>query len=328
MKNILVTGGAGYIGTTLSNFLIKKKKKVFVIDNLSTGSTKFLHKEVNFFNLDLCRTNEVKAIIRNNSIDTVFHLASKKSITESKKKPKFYKKEIFINTKNLYKICIKSNVKNFIFSSTAAVYGKKASGLFYENDKCIPISVYGNYKFKSENFLKKNSEKRRKIKITIFRFFNVVGSYNQISGQINFNDQSLFSNLCLAIKKKKIFHIFGNQFNTPDGTCLRDFIHITDLCRLMFDCVAKKKMRKSFNIYNLGYKRKNSVLDVIKSFQKISGKKIKYTFKRARSDEVFSAIASNCKIKKILPNFVFKFRTLNQMVKSHYKWYLKKNTTL
>ena len=209
IKNILITGGAGYIGSHISEVLIKNKKNIFIIDNLSTGHRKLINKKAKFFKIDIQQTNKVKEIIKKNNIDSVIHLAAVLSVGESQKKPKKYNKINVVGTKNLLLALKTTKVKNFIFSSTCAVY---CDGLIKVNEKSKlkPTSVYGKTKLKGERIISSFS-KRNKLNFGILRFFNVVGASttNKI-GQINKGDQ-LFKNLSLEIKKKILYLKFMEQ---------------------------------------------------------------------------------------------------------------------
>ena len=323
MKNILITGGAGYIGTVLSNILCKNKFNIFVVDNLSSGSKKFLNKKIKFYKIDISEKIKIKNILNENKIDIIIHLASKKSILESLQKPKLYQCEILDNSINLFKLAKKSNVKCFIFSSTAAVYGANQKGIFSENNKCMPISNYGKLKLKVEKYLKKQTKFNPHLKIIIFRFFNVVGADYSNSGQLNFDDNSLFSNLCLSIKYNNKLNIYGKNFKTIDGTCVRDYIHVQDLCNAIKKIIKKDEKLLKFNIFNIGYSMGSTVLAVIKSFEKISKKKIFYYFKSPREGEVPTSVASNSKIINVIKKFPRSFFKLDKMVRSHFQWFKK-----
>jgi UDP-glucose 4-epimerase len=321
MKNILITGGAGYIGTVLSNALFKKNLNIIIVDNLSAGIKKYLNKKINLYRINLSQTKKIKKLIMNNSIDTIIHLASKKSITESEKKPKFYEREIFENTKKLYNISKICGVKNFIFSSSAAVYGQIKANLIPEKTSCRPVSNYGKLKLKVERFLKKEAIKRFPIKIIILRFFNVVGADRKKSGQINFNDGSLFSNICLSLKKKNPeIVIFGKNFNTKDGSCIRDYIHVVDLCNSISLLLSKISILKKYQIFNLGYSKGHSVLEVVRAFQEISKKTINIIYKNRRKGEVDKSISSVKKISRYL-RISKNYNNLNKLVKSHLNWF-------
>ena len=274
MKNVLVTGGAGYIGSHIIELLIKKNLKVFIIDNLSTGHKKLINKKAKFFKRDINQYQLVRKIIKNKNIDSVIHLAAKLNIAEGEKKPKIYYKNNISGTLNLLKACKDTNVKNFVFSSTCAVYSDKYLYV-KETSKTEPKSNYGYTKLKCEKLIEHNFNKK-KINFCILRYFNVVGASpsNKI-GQINKNGQ-LFKNLSLALTKKKpSINLYGNNYKTPDGTCIRDYIHVYDLAEIHVKILFKIESLNKSIILNCGYGKGFSVLQVINEFNKFTKKKLK-----------------------------------------------------
>ena len=174
VKNILITGGAGYIGSHVTEILLKRYKKVFLIDNLSTGHRQLINKNAKFFKLDINNKDKVKKIIKKNKIDSIIHLAANLIIEEGQKKPKKYFKNNVLGTKSLLDACKNTTVKNFIFSSTAAIYKE---GQYRVSEKSVikPKSIYGKTKVKAEKLIK-NFTKKNKITYGILRYFNIAGS--------------------------------------------------------------------------------------------------------------------------------------------------------
>jgi len=318
MKNVLITGGAGYIGSHVAELLIKKKYNVFIIDNLSTGYKKLINKKSKFIKKDLKQSNGLKQIILNNKINSVIHLAASLDVNESQKNPSKYVANNVKSTANLIKACKDTLVTSFIFSSTAAVY---KDGIYKVNERSLtkPKSIYGKTKLKAENLINV-AFKENKINYAILRFFNVCGasSSNQI-GQINSYD-SLFKNLAVAtLKKKSEINIYGNDYKTKDGTCIRDFVHVSDLSELQVKLINKiEKIKKSI-ILNVGYAAGTTVLEVVKAFEKYSNKQIKINFLPRRKADLKQIIADNSKLKKFL-NWNPKYNNLSVMVKSSIKW--------
>jgi len=318
LKNILITGGAGYIGSHTAEYLIKKKFNVFIIDNLSTGYKKLINKKSKFIKRDLKKKKGLRQIILKNKINSVIHLAASLDVNESQKNPIKYIQNNVKSTINLINACKYTLVTNFIFSSTAAVY---KDGIYKVNEKSStkPKSIYGKTKLKAEELIKK-AFKNNKINYAILRFFNVCGasSSNKI-GQINSYDL-LFKNLANAtLKKKPEINIYGNDYKTKDGTCIRDFIHVSDLSELQTKLINKIKKTKKSIILNVGYGVGTTVLEVVKSFEKHSKKKIKINFLPRRKADLKQIIANNNKLKKFL-NWKPKYNNLSTMVKSSIKW--------
>ena len=173
-KKILITGGAGYIGSHISEILVKEKKKIFIVDNLSTGHKKLINKKAKFYRVNINNIKKIKSIIIQNKIDSVIHLAASLIIGEGEKYPKKYFKNNVLNTKNLITACANTTIKNFIFSSTAAVY-KDGKFKVTEKSKLSPKSIYGKTKLIAEKIIIKNC-KKNKINYGILRYFNIVGS--------------------------------------------------------------------------------------------------------------------------------------------------------
>ena len=209
IKNILITGGAGYIGSHTTEILIKNKKKVYIADNLSTGFRRLINKKAIFYKLDISNKNQIKKVIVENNIDSVIHLAAVLSVGESERKPQKYKRINVEGTKILLEAIKNTKVKNIIFSSTCAVY---KDGLIKVNEKTKirPSSVYGNTKLQCENLIK-NFCKKNKLNYAILRYFNVAGASSSGKiGQINKGDQ-LFKNLSMEVYKKNQFLKFMEQ---------------------------------------------------------------------------------------------------------------------
>ncbi len=239
VKNILITGGAGYIGSHVAEILLKKNKEVFLLDNLSTGHRKLINKKAKFFKLDIHRKDKVKKIIKKNKIDSIIHLAANLIIGEGQKKPKKYFKNNVLGTKNLLEACKDTTVKNLIFSSTAAIY-KEGQYKVSEKSLIKPKSIYGKTKIKAENLIK-NFAKTNKINYGILRYFNIAGSSPSGKiGLINKNSDHLFKNYSIEIlKKKPKLKIYGTNYKTKDGSCIRDFIHVSDIAEIHYLVLEK-----------------------------------------------------------------------------------------
>ena len=318
MNKILVTGGAGYIGSHIVQELVRLNQKVFIIDNLSTGHRRLINKKAKFLYCDIKNFKKVKNIIRYYKINSVIHLAALLDVNESQKNPKKYYQNNVVGTNNVIKACINSNVKNFIFSSTAAIY---CDGIFQvkENSKIKPKSVYGKCKLKAEKLIKQKL-KKNKINYAILRYFNVCGSGKGYKyGQINSYDL-LFKNLAKStIKKNPKINIYGNDYPTKDGTCIRDFIHVSDISKIHIKVLKKISQSNKSLILNCGYGVGRSVLEVVKKFEKISNKKIKIYFKSRRKADLSKIISDNSKLKKVL-NWKPEHNNLDLMVKSCISW--------
>jgi len=318
MKNILITGGAGYIGSHVTEALIKNKKKVFIVDNLSTGFKKLVNKKTSFYKADILDTKTIKKIIIQNKIDSIIHLAGSLIIGVGERYPKRYNKNNVLGTKSILSACRNTLVKNFIFSSTAAVY-KDNQKIVHEKSIIKPKSVYGKTKIKAEKLIISNCQKA-KISYAILRYFNVCGA--SPSGKIGLmsNTDSLFKNISLAIiKKKPIIKIYGNDYSTPDGTTIRDYIHVSDLANIHYKVLKKVSEGHKSLILNCGYNRGLSVNEVINEFKKQSKKKIEILYNKRRAGDLAIVISNNKKLKKNI-KWIPEFSKLSKIVKSCIKW--------
>lgn len=316
MKNILVTGGAGYIGSHIVEQLIKKNAfKIFIVDDLSTGHKRLIHKKATFIKENINKTQLIKNIILKNKIDTIIHLAAKTIVAESEKKPKLYYKVNVQGTNSLLEASKNSLVKNFLFSSTAAVYGSKIRYVD-ENSKTFPVSIYGKTKLQAENLIKRQFKKN----YIILRYFNVVGaSSSQKIGLINKYNQ-LFKNFAVEIlKKKPRLSVYGKDYNTKDGTCIRDFIHVSDLADIHLKVLMKASKDNKSIILNCGYGKGFSVLEVANNFIKFSKKKVFIKFEKRRKAEIIESVANVTKLKNYL-KWKPKFFNLNRMIKNSLDW--------
>ena len=317
-KNILVTGGAGYIGSHIVELLLKKNYRVFIIDNLSTGFTQLINKKAKFYNLNINKTKKIRKIIQMNNITSIIHLAAHLSVSEGEKKPKKYYLNNVTGTLNLLKSCINTKVKVFLFSSTCAVY-KDGILKVNENTKLLPKSVYGKTKLIGENLIKTYSKKHN-FNYGIFRFFNVAGASSSKKIGLIQNGDQLFKNLSIAsLKKNPKVYIYGNKYNTYDGTCIRDYIHVSDIADIHLKSLSKIfKINRSVTL-NCGYGFGISVLNVINAFQKITKNKIKIIIKNKRKGDMEKIISISNNLKKFI-NWKPKLNTLSNMVKSSVAW--------
>ena len=318
IKNILITGGAGYIGSHVAKVFEKNKKRIFIVDNLETGYRRLINKKAKFYNVDINDFLKLKKIIIKNKIDTIIHLAASISINESKKNPKKFYKNNVIGTSVLVKACQNTLIKNFIFSSTAAVY-KDTNKKVSETSNVKPKSIYGKTKKKAEEIIIKNF-KNKKINYAILRYFNVVGASNdQTIGPIKKND-TLFKNLSMSIlKKNPIIKVYGSDYKTNDGSCIRDYVHVLDLADMHYKILQKVDKTKKSIILNCGYGKGVSVIQAAKAFVKYSRKKINLIYEKRRPGDLASSIASNKKIKKYI-KWSPKYNNLSTIVRTCIKW--------
>ena len=319
MKKILITGGAGYIGSHITELLIKKKYEIFIIDNLSTGFKRLINKKAKFFKIDLKEKKKIRNLILKNSIDSIIHLAALLDVNESQKKPNKYFQNNVIGTKNILKASLNSNVKNFIFSSTAAVY---KDGIFKVSEKSStkPKSIYGKGKLRAEKLIKSNFQ-NTKINYAILRYFNICGSSKSNKfGQINSYDL-LFKNLAKnSLKKNPYINIYGNDYNTRDGTCIRDFIHVKDLgdAHLLS---FKKLLSSGVNKFiNVGCGKGFSIYEIIESVKEVTNMQLLTSVVKRRAGDPDVLISNIDKAKKLL-GWKPKYSDINLIISDSWKWY-------
>ena len=318
MKNILITGGAGYIGAHVSEIFVENKNKVFIVDDLSTGYKRLINKKAKFYKANILNVKKMHKIIKDNKIDSIIHLAGSLIIGLGEMYPKKYYKNNVLGTKSILSACKNTLVKNLIFSSTAAVY-KDNQAIVKENSRIQPKSVYGKTKIAAEKLII-SSCRKRKINYAILRYFNVCGA--SPSGKIGLisKTDSLFKNISLSIiKKKPIIKVYGRNYNTPDGTAIRDYIHVSDLASAHYKILKKISEKNKSIIVNCGYNKGVSVSDVIKEFKKQSNKEIKILYQKRRPGDLAIVVANNERLTKSIKWKPTYFR-LSTIVKSCIKW--------
>tara|TARA_B100001173_G_scaffold208102_1_gene179509 strand:+ start:2411 stop:3388 length:978 start_codon:yes stop_codon:yes gene_type:complete len=318
MKNILVTGGAGYIGSHIVEQLVKNNNKVIIIDNLVTGHKKLINKRTKFIKADIKDKSKIINIIKDNNITSIIHLAAYLNVREAEKnKIKYYKNNI-TGTKNLLEACKNSNVKNIIFSSSCSIYGS-VNGSVSESKKANPKGYYGYTKYKGELLIKKLSRKY-KLNYGILRYFNVAGASSSGKiGEIETSHGHLIKNLAvLYLKKKPVVKIFGNNYKSKDGTCVRDYIHVSDLANIHITGLNYlKKNNKSF-ILNCGYGKGYSVQEIVNIFKKIK-KNVKVELQNRRLGDVDQVYANTKNFKKLL-RYKPMYNNIKEIILSAIKW--------
>ena len=289
MKKILITGTAGYIGSCLFEYL-NKKYHVYGLDKLKK-------KNKDHFKADLCNLKKTNKILKKIKPLIVIHLAGQSTVDNIKNK-KIYKKNNEIATSNIIRAMQANNIKNIIFSSTAAVYDGRIKNNLNEKSKLRPNNIYGLTKLKCENIIKKSS-----INYIIFRFFNVCSSIPLLNvGEFHEPETHLIPLSVHKILVNQNIKIYGNNFGTRDGTCIRDYIHILDLCRAIEKTIKKILSRKiSKKIINLGTGKGYTNLEVIKKITTINKKyKCKIEFTKKRIGDVSRLVCTYNKAKLLL----------------------------
>ena len=311
MSTILVTGGAGYIGSHTCVELLNAGYDVVVVDNLCNSCRESLKrveeitgKKLTFYEVDLLDEPALDSVFQNEKIDAVIHFAGYKAVGESVVKPIEYYHNNMTGTLLLCDTMRKHGVKNIIFSSSATVYGDPLEiPITEECPKQSPTNPYGQTKTMLEQVLMDIHRADPEWNVTLLRYFNPIGAHK--SGLIGEDPKGIPNNLLpyvaqVAIGKLKCVGVFGNDYDTPDGTGVRDYIHVVDLARGHVKAIEKFKENKGVLIYNLGTGNGYSVLQVIEAFGKACGKKIPYEIKPRRAGDIATCYCDPSKAKREL----------------------------
>jgi len=331
--NILITGGGGFIGTHVALEALENNYEVTILDNFSSSDPKYIDrvskivkKELNIVNGDIQNRNLVSAVLKSNDIDLVIHLAAHKSVEESVEEPlKYYENNIYGSLVLLQEM-IKANVNKLIFSSTAAVYGFSKEIPIKEITYVDPQNPYSRSKLYIETLIEDLSKSNQSFQSIILRYFNPVGSNKSylIGESPKIKAQNLFPKLCKVLGgEREYIEVYGNDYSTPDGTGIRDFIHIEDLATGHISSIdyLLSENYSSVPKINLGTGKGYSVLEVIKMFEKVSGKKINYEVMERRKGDVDVSYADPSLAKKLL-NWKSQY-DLEDMCRDSWNWYLK-----
>lgn len=300
---VLIVGGAGYIGSHTVYEFVRDNHDVVVIDNLSTGDKSMVHKKATFYKEDIrnkeALTNIIKLEQNKNNFDVVIHFAAKIIVPESVEKPLEYYHNNVEGVRVLLEVMKEQNIKNIVFSSTAAVYGNPIKEICKEDDLTKPINPYGESKLASEKLIQWASNAYN-MNYCIFRYFNVAGADKTL--EIGLKKDTLTHLIPITVQtllgiRKEMF-IFGDDYDTIDGTCIRDYIHVSDLANAhLLGAKYIKENNKSL-LANLGSNKGFSVMEVVNEVSKHG--KVNYTIKERRPGDPAKLIASNKKAKEIL----------------------------
>lgn len=320
--NILVTGGAGYIGSHMVHLLIPLGYKVFILDNLSTGYKKLIHPKAVFIQGDICNREFLENLLIENKIDSVLHFAAFIRVDESTREPYKYYNNNTYGSLQLFEACKNAKVKNIIFSSTAAVYGDGALEPITETSATGPKNPYGHSKLMSEQILSDiASTGTGDLRFAILRYFNVAGShFTEKIGQLSTNSTHLIKvTVETAFKKREQMFIHGTDYPTADGTCVRDYIHVQDLVAAHYKALLYLKNGGKSDIFNLGYGRGYSVREVIDCVRSLTNSQFKVIEGPRREGDGAIFIADSSKAKKVL-DWKPEFASLEQICLSSIEW--------
>lgn len=306
--NILVTGGLGFIGSHTVIELIKNNHEVIIADNLINSKIEVLDKlftitgiKPTFYKIDATDEEKVEEIFNNHKIDGVIHFAGLKAVGESVSKPLAYYYNNLVSTMVLSKMCVKYGVDKFVFSSSATVYGDQPSPLKEEMELKKTTNPYGETKAMSERILTDTAKANIGFAVSLLRYFNPVGAHE--SGFIGEDPNGIPNNLMPFVTKVakgqlEKLNVFGNDYDTIDGTGVRDYIHVVDLAKGHVKAI--ENLDKGVNIYNLGTGRGTSVLELVNSFIKVNGIDVPYEIVGRRPGDIATCFADASKAEREL----------------------------
>ncbi|MEK0398732.1 UDP-glucose 4-epimerase GalE [Tetragenococcus halophilus] len=325
---VLVTGGLGYIGSHTCVELLQNNYEVIVIDNLSNSEVsvitrieKITNKKITFYKGDLLNKFDIQQVFQQNEIDAVLHFAASKSVNESVKNPVKYYKNNISSMVNLLEVMEDFNVKKFIFSSSAAVYGSTTQQPISELVDTQAMNPYGQTKVIGEDFLNDLYISDNEWSIVVLRYFNPIGAHE--SGLLGEQPNGTPNNLMplitqVASKKRRLLYVFGNDYNTTDGTGVRDYIHVVDLAKGHVSAVQKLLLTHGLHTYNLGTGEGYSVLEIINTFEKVNNVNIHYEIVDRRAGDPAVCFANPAKAKEELEWSAE--RTLEDMCRDSWQW--------
>jgi len=330
METVLVTGGCGFIGSHTDVELLEKGYQVVVIDNLINSSPVALKrveeitgKKVKFYPVDLLDEAKVEQVFEENSIDYVIHFAARKAVGESVGKPILYYENNLQGTLVLLKAMQRHHVRNMIFSSSATVYGKPERLPLTEDCRLSVTNPYGATKLMTERILEDVTVADPSFNAILLRYFNPIGAHP--SGLIGEYPHGIPANLMpyiseVALRKLDHLTVFGDDYPTPDGTCVRDYIHVVDIARGHI-AAMEHCQKPGVHIYNLGTGKGTSVLELVSAFERVTGKKVPYVIGPRRAGDVPSCYASCEKANRELGWKAT--HSLDDMMRDQWNWETK-----
>ena len=299
--SVLVAGGAGYIGSHTVYELIDEGYEVVIVDNLQTGFTSLIHPKAKFYQGDLRDETFLNDVFEKEKIDGVIHFAANSLVGVSMKEPLEYYDNNVYGTMQLLKVMNKHSVKRIVFSSTAATYGEPKRVPIMEEDETCPTNTYGETKLTMEKMMKW-CDVAYGMKYVALRYFNAAGAHpNGKIGELH-NPETHLIPLVLQVPlgKRETIYVYGDDYDTSDGTCIRDYIHVCDLAQAHIKAFEYLKVGNDSDVFNLGNGVGFSVLEIIEASKKATQLPIHVTMDKRRAGDPAQLIASNTKAKKIL----------------------------
>lgn len=323
---ILVLGGAGYIGSHGVDQLIEKGYQVVVVDNLQTGHKEAIHKDARFYQGDIRDKAFLQGIFKKEKIDGVLHFAANSLVGESMEQPLMYFNNNVYGTQVVLEVMEEFDVKKIVFSSSAATYGEAKVMPIAESAPTNPTNPYGETKLMMEKMLKWCDEAYQ-MNYVALRYFNVAGA--KINGQIG-EDHTPETHLIplvlqTALGQRAQLSIFGNDYDTPDGTCIRDYVHVQDLIAAHILALEYLEAGNSSNIFNLGSSTGFSVQEIVETARKITGKEIPTKVEARRAGDPSTLVAASQKAQEML-GWKPEYTTMETIIESAWNWHVNHPT--
>jgi UDP-glucose 4-epimerase len=317
---LLIPGGAGYIGSHMVKYAQKHGHEVVVLDDFSTGH-EWAVKDCEVLRVNLLDQDKLAQSLKGRYFDGVIHFAAKSLVGESVKKPDLYYRNNVLGTLNLVNEMLENGIKNLVFSSTAAIFGNPVTDKIDEDHPKTPINPYGQSKLMVENMLRDICS-AYDFNATCFRYFNAAGAYESGEiGEAHDPETHLIPNILKsALSGSNELKVFSDDYGTHDGTCVRDYVHVTDLAQAHLLGLAYMKEDKGFSAFNLGNGNGFSVLDVIKSCERVLGNPIRYKMDLRRLGDPAVLVADSLKATHNL-GWKPEFSDLDEIIKSAWHWH-------
>jgi UDP-glucose 4-epimerase len=317
---LLIPGGAGYIGSHMVRYAQERGHEVVVLDDFSTGH-EWAIKDCEILKVNLLDQDKLAQLLKGRSFDGVIHFAAKSLVGESVQKPDLYYRNNVVGTLNLVNEMINNDIHNLVFSSTAAIFGNPVTETIAEDHPKNPINPYGQSKLMVENMLRDICAVHD-INATCFRYFNAAGADPSGSiGEAHDPETHLIPNILKStISGGSVLKVFGNDYETRDGTCVRDYVHVTDLAQAHLLGLEHMKHNRGFSAFNLGNGSGFSVLEVIESCERVVSNKIPYDVALPRGGDPARLVANSAAaIREIgwKPNF----EKIDDIVTSAWRWH-------
>lgn len=317
---ILVCGGAGYIGSHMVKLLNSQGHDIVTFDNLSSGHRSSV-KWGECIEGDLLNPLDIESVFETHSIDIVMHFSAKSIVPESMQNPSLYYNNNVVGTLNLLDTMVKHDVKKFIFSSTAATYGPPETSAISETHPTVPINPYGHSKLMVEQILQRYFDAYGLSSVT-FRYFNAAGADPEGDiGEMHDPETHLIPNILKSLLQDSApLKVFGDDYDTQDGTCVRDYVHVNDLCSAHLLGATYLANNTGAHLFNLGSGNGFSVLEVIKAAEAATGKSISYSIEDRRAGDPDTLIADSSKARSVL-EWQPVFENINEIVGTAWKWH-------